>query len=74
VRRPNASGDRESTRSGSRAGSFGTGFYTATIEPEEYGPARVVVALRLLTPLTGTFAEIEEVVDRIAVRLNPPSG
>jgi hypothetical protein len=58
----------------SRVGSFGQGFYTATVEEEEYGPARVIVAIRLMTPLTGRFAEVEEVVDRIAARLNPPHG
>jgi len=58
----------------SRAGSFGAGFYTATIEEEEYGPARVVVAIRSLNPLTGTFDEVEAMIDRIATRLNPPRG
>jgi hypothetical protein len=58
----------------SRVGAFGAGFYTATIDEAEYGPARVVVAIRLLTPLTGTFDEVEEIVDRIARSLNPPRG
>lgn len=58
----------------SRVGSFGAGFYTATVEEEEYGPGCVVVAIRLLTPLTGAFEEIEEIVARIARRLNPPRG
>lgn len=55
-------------------GSFGAGFYTATVEEKEYGPAGVVVAIRLLYPLTGTFTEVEEFVDSIAARLNPPRG
>jgi hypothetical protein len=58
----------------SRVGSFGCGFYTATVEEEEYGPDGVTVAVRLLNPLTGRFADVEEVIDRIAVRLNPPRG
>jgi hypothetical protein len=58
----------------SRVGTFGAGFYTATVEEEEYGPALVVVAIRLRTPLSGTFDEVEEIVDQIAMRLNPPRG
>lgn len=58
----------------SQVGSFGCGFYTATIEQEEFGPEPVEVAIRLLAPLTGTFDDIEEMIDRIAMRLNPPSG
>ncbi len=55
-------------------GSFGSGFYTATTEEEEYRPAGVVVAIRLLNPLTGRLEDVEEVIDRIAARLNPPHG
>ena len=58
----------------SRVSTFGAGFYTATIEEEEYGPVVVVVAIRLITPLTGTFDEIGEIVDRLAIRFNPPHG
>jgi hypothetical protein len=58
----------------SRVSTFGAGFYTATIEEVEYGPSVVVVAIRLLTPLTGTFDVIEEIVDRLAIRFNPPHG
>jgi hypothetical protein len=58
----------------SRVGSFGSGFYTATFEEEEYGPALVIVAIRLLMPLTGAFDDVEEIVDHIARRLNPPRG
>jgi hypothetical protein len=58
----------------SRVGAFGSGFYTATTEEEEYGPVRLTVAVRLLNPLTGRFADVEEAVDRIAARLNPPRG
>jgi hypothetical protein len=58
----------------SRVGSFGAGFYTAAVAEEEYEPACVVVAIRLLTPLTGSFDEVEQIIDRIAHRLNRPRG
>jgi hypothetical protein len=58
----------------SRVGSFGCGFYTATVEEEEYDPNGVTVAIRLMNPLTGRFADVEEAIDRIAVQLNPPGG
>jgi len=32
------------------------------------------VAIRSLNPLTGTFDEVEAMIDRIATRLNPPRG
>jgi hypothetical protein len=44
----------------SRVGSFGCEFYTATVEEEEYGPDGVAVAIRLMHPLTGRFADVEE--------------
>jgi hypothetical protein len=58
----------------SRVGSFGQGFYTSTVEEVEFGSVSIAVAVRLLSPLTGTFAAIEDLVDRIAARLNPRSG
>jgi hypothetical protein len=58
----------------SRVGAFGQGFYTATSEEEEFGPATVAVAIRLRNPMTGSFSEVEEAIDRIALRLNPPRG
>jgi hypothetical protein len=58
----------------SPGGSFGAGFYTATVEEEEYGPTTLAVAVRLQNPLVGPFADVEQTIDRIAGRLNPPRG
>jgi len=58
----------------SRVGSFGQGFYTSTVEEVEFGSVTIAVAVRLLSPLTGAFAEIEDLVDRITARLSPRSG
>jgi hypothetical protein len=58
----------------SRVGAFGQGFYTSTEEEEEFGPVILTVAILLQNPLSGTMAEVEEFVDRIAIRLNPPRG
>ncbi|MFN8633330.1 MAG: hypothetical protein U0893_05695 [Chloroflexota bacterium] len=58
----------------SRVGTFGAGFYTASVEEEEYGPATLVVAIRLVSPLSGDLDDVEAIIDRIAARLNPPRG
>jgi hypothetical protein len=58
----------------SRVGSFGQGFYTATVREEEFGSTCLTEAVRLQTPLFGSFAEVEQIVDAIAARLNPLTG
>jgi hypothetical protein len=58
----------------SRVRALGQGFCTATREEQEFGPVRIVAAIRLRNPLTGTFDEVEDAIDRIAFRLNPPRG
>jgi hypothetical protein len=55
----------------SRSGAYGQGFYTATEPDYFFGEVIVTVAIRLLRPMAGTNAEVEEVIDAIARRARP---
>src|SRR6185436_264693 len=54
----------------SRIGAYGQGFYTSTTPEPFYGPAEIVVAVRLLTPLVGHLDDIEEHIDEMVDRLS----
>ena len=54
-----------------RGAAFGLGFYTATAVDEFYGDTTLTVAMRLLSPLVGPMADVEELVDRLHRRVRP---
>lgn len=55
----------------SMIGSFGQGFYTATVPDDFYGDAEVAVAVRTRRPLVGDMASASDEVDRLARRYSP---
>jgi hypothetical protein len=55
----------------SQFGAYGQGFYTGT-EPEPfYGPAQIVAAIRLRSPLLGHIDDIASYVDSLVDELDP---
>jgi hypothetical protein len=54
-------------------GTFGQGFYTATSPEAFFGPAELVVAVRLDDPLIGHLDDIEAFIDQITDQLSPLS-
>ena len=58
----------------SRIGSYGQGLYTSTIPNPEYGDYEVVMAIRLVAPLTGNDVQVGEIIDSLAVAEGAPGG
>jgi len=58
----------------SRIGSYGQGFYTATLTDEFYGEAELAFALRLRSPLLAHADEVTGIVNRLARRFDPRDG
>ena len=52
----------------SMIGSFGQGFYSATVSDEFYGDAEVTVAVRIRRPLLGDLTSVSDELDRLARR------
>jgi len=55
----------------SRIGSYGQGFYTATVPDPFHGEIELTLALRLRTPLIGHALDLDTLLDRLALRLSP---
>jgi hypothetical protein len=71
-RRSTAAILRDGARVGrSRNGSYGQGFYTATLPDPFHGELELTVAVRLLSPLVGHVSAMGPFMDRLALRLGP---
>ena len=55
----------------SRIGSYGQGFYTATTPDPFHGEFELAVAARLRRPVIGHITVMDDVMDRLALRLSP---